>query len=499
MKILKKKSVQLGIITILLVGVGLYLFIHNAYSYQIKRVVRGTVTFPLDIQAGTIDISGSLGGTPLVTNSSIVSINWRMTDEERNKSDYLVTIDDPENILIARWTENTATDINWEVIEFNSGVRVVSGITVVPETRLVKNITLPSSFNLTRTLPIVFWRSALAANANDEVNEFAVKFIANDTLQFSRIENLTANNEISYQIIEFDRDVKVYNGTTEITSGNRAADQTLSPSVAANKSLLVYYTYPGDSNINGSEDYFLIDGYIVNDTTLRFTRGGTVFNTTAYWYLAEFQNNAWAESNRKSFAATANQSNTTLSGTPVMNLTRTFGKIPRASIYSNNNTGRYESALFTGDIFESGTNLNLSLRRQPGIANQVVANVSYSVIELPPLDVLSPNGGETWKSGETKNITWALADSSKDHNLDLRLCTSGCDQISSYTTLIASGENASNNSYPWLITDSVGGTNPINRTLRVAVVDTTMTPWASTKRDSSSFKFWQKSRVTLMM
>ena len=423
---------------------GLFLLLKDAYTYQVKRVVRGSLSFPSAIEAGTFDISTELGGEEMNTSSSLLFMDWSMSDEERNKSDHFGLIDDPTHLLFGRWSSGTTSYLEWELVEFNSGVSVIAGATVVPETTLIKNITLPRSVNLTRAFPVINWRSSVADNANDEINEYCVKFRDNETLQFRRIENATANNEISYQVVEFDRDVNVLNGTTNITAGNYTVNQTIS-TIDASKSLLIFTVLPGSTSINGIEGDFLVDGYIVNNTTLRFSRGWTLYNVTAYWYVAEFQNNAFTKSGRAGWITTDTNENVTFADSPKLNLSRTAHLVTTSNVV--NATNQYEDSLTGTKLVNNGTAVDLCMARNATGQN---INTSYSVIEFPPLDVLIPNGNENWTVGQTNSITWKISDSSKNHTLDLRLCKSGCSNISNYTTLIASNVNATEgSSYMW--------------------------------------------------
>jgi hypothetical protein len=46
---------------LVLLGIGLLLFRQEAFGYQVKRVIRGDITTPSTIEAGTVDISSYLG------------------------------------------------------------------------------------------------------------------------------------------------------------------------------------------------------------------------------------------------------------------------------------------------------------------------------------------------------------------------------------------------------------------------------------------------------
>ncbi|MFH0826297.1 MAG: Ser-Thr-rich GPI-anchored membrane family protein, partial [Candidatus Omnitrophota bacterium] len=467
------------------IAIGTFCFLKRAYSYQVKRVVRGSFTFPSTNEAITVDLSSYLGGEELNLTKSLLLFDWRMTDEERNKSDHFGLIDDPTNLLFARWTSGTTSYIEWKVAEFVEGVEVISGATVVPETTRMKNITLYRPVNLTRAFPVINWRSSLAANTNDETNVYCVRFKNNQTIQLERIENATnANNEVSYQVVEFDRDVRVLNGSTEIPSGQVRADANLSATpFNASKSFLYFTTLPGSTSIGGIEAFFAIDGYIVNDTALRFERGGTSYNTTAWWYVVEFQNNAaFSKNDRTPFSTAQTIINTTFTDSPPINLTRTIST-GSASLQYVLSATLYERMMFSNQLSQNGSNIDLSQRRQ---SSSYDANASYSLFEFPPLDVIAPNGGENWTVNQTQVITWKHADSSKNHNMDIRLCKGGCNNITNYTTLINT-TNASLDSYSWKINNTVGGSNPIGDTLKVAIVDTNMTSWANTNMTSRNW------------
>ena len=117
------------------------------------------------------------------------------------------------------------------------------------------------------------------------------------------------------------------------------------------------------------------------------------------------------------------------------------------------------------------------------------------MVEFSPLTLTSPNGSEIWRVGEVKNITWKNADSVGAHLVDIKLSATGSTTIADYTLTVASGLTASSGSYAWTIPNSIGATNLIGATLRVAVVNTTL--GGTRNYDYSNANFEIKGSITV--
>lgn len=95
---------------------------------------------------------------------------------------------------------------------------------------------------------------------------------------------------------------------------------------------------------------------------------------------------------------------------------------------------------------------------------------SYTDTELftldtvsPTLDLMSPNGGETWYLGDTHDITWIASDWSLNPNsVNLFYSLNGC---SAYLSLAEAIANTG--SYPWVLPS----TQSYNAKVRIQISD----------------------------
>ncbi|MDP3732572.1 MAG: hypothetical protein Q8R31_06115, partial [Candidatus Omnitrophota bacterium] len=422
---LKKSKLKLKIGLLAFIAVSLFLFIQEAFAYQIKRVVSGNYTMPVGTEATTVDISSLLGGTPLNTSSSFLSFTRRHADDERTFGDIVGYIDDPTNLLFSRAVSTTAIDIAYQIVEFNSGARIIGGVTTMPETRTSKNITLPFSIALNRTIPFLSWKSFGQNTTSDETNMFGLNLTSSNTMEIMRSQTATArNNDLFYYLVEFDRDVNVTQGTSVING--TLLNQSVSVS-DVNKTLLVTHLMPS-ADVNGTEGGYFVRGYLASPNNITFQRFNTTSdlgvgtNVTIYWYLAEFQNQAFSQKGTGRSIPQAASSYTNLTNitvAPQWNLSRSL--VVHSEQANINGTGSGEDSWTTSLLVPIGSDVYINLSRYASAASDdIPLLLDYNVIEFPPLDVLSPNDNESWFVGDSRTVSWALADSTKNHNLDLR-------------------------------------------------------------------------------
>src|SRR3989338_4078187 len=156
-------------------------------AFQVKRVIRNTTAFQLlaGEEVKAYDLTSLLGGTPIdLTKAFIVATN-RTATNVNTQSDAFVTIDDPQPVLAARRTGTNQIDIEFMIVEFVDGVTVQSGLTVVSETTLTKNVVLPTSVDLTKSFALVSWRSFNhnTQSQHDEKNLYTANLTAGNNLR----------------------------------------------------------------------------------------------------------------------------------------------------------------------------------------------------------------------------------------------------------------------------------------------------------------------------
>ncbi|MCX7927455.1 MAG: hypothetical protein N2606_04890, partial [Candidatus Omnitrophica bacterium] len=427
-------------------ALGLFLLASYGYAFQVKRVIRGAANMAANTEALPVDLTSFLGGEPLNTDRTLLifstSCPAQATNNEglyRQYGDICGTVDDPQTLLFTRRTSTMAANIEYMVIEFASGATVVSGMTTFPETTLAKTITI-SQVTYGKSIVFLSQRSWNSELVRDEANIFAGHLLSATQLRLERSEQRNGYNvDLAYQILSFDQtegDVEVrygevnLNGTKEANESSDSGTAVvvpLNPSVSASKSLLMFTTLP-NVNVNGVESQYAVDGIVSSDgSSITFRRTSSTNSVIIRYYLAEFKNNVLTQTNRQ-INITSDTSTTISSGQGFSTPTYANRSIAlfSVSVSSGTNTDNLDEIRFRGQLNASGSpplSSTLTLTREVTDTG-VSANISWQVIEFPPLNLTSPNGGEIWKVGETRNITWEYAKELKDNSVTVKLLLS---------------------------------------------------------------------------
>ena len=481
-------------------------------AYQIKRVVRGSATLAAATEVMTTDLT-SLLGSPLdpldLTRSFLFfNVSENAGTNTRTDTDVRGLLDDDRTILWARQTSTVALNAEYMVVEFLSGgtypVTVISGTTTMADAggiSLTKNITLPQSVSLSKSFPLISWKSQTSAAAQDERNLFTATLTDSTHLRLQRLETTNGyNTEIAYQVVAFDTndpDVTVQGNTTTITTATSAtaAIATVDP----NKSLLFMTVRANNTGINGVEENYMVDGRITSSTQITFNKFGTTNGVIVQWNVVEFKNNAYGQNNRLTTFSTA------ATGIPVSStdLNRSLAVISASGSAAASTSG-LDELLVRGQLT---TTTNLQVTREPS-GTIPTTNVSWATMELPLLNVTSPDlGTEVWKVGEIKNVAWQHAKdletsgtcssgAGPGHKLKLELCKDGATCAAPLT--ITADVCANLDTYPWTIPDTLnpGAVSVIGTTNRVKITDVDYT--ATTRNfDVSNNNFEIKGTTTV--
>ncbi|MDD5454116.1 MAG: hypothetical protein PHW62_01260, partial [Candidatus Ratteibacteria bacterium] len=414
---IKKRRIRIPLILFFIAGLlaTLFFFCQEVQCYQIKRVVRDTYQLAYNAEAVTVDISTQLGGVPLDLEKSFILATRRYQDDDHDDGDIQILIDDPTHITIARYASAYAMPIEWMIVEFEEGGDVVSGTTTMPETLTTKTITLPEHFDLSKSIPVINWKSWRHSDTADERNYFSATLTDTNKLKVSRTELGGAyNNDISYQIIEFDRDVNVTYGVNTI-SGVTSIDVPVSVS-DVDKALLFFTIAPG-GGIGGYEGAYSVRGYLLDNDTLRFERYRTTNFVDIYWYLAEFQNEAFSqrEGNNNSMGSSTTSTAINVNVSPQWDLSRTI--FTYSFTLNSNSYNVAEQFYTTGQLSASGSDVLLTVARQ---TSGTAGMIAYNIMEFPPLDIITPTGGTTQIQEEqvilaTQNTAASDTDASLDN------------------------------------------------------------------------------------
>ncbi len=170
-----------------------------------------------------------LGGVLLDTSKSLVFATYRSSSAEPSATHAFVSLDDEQTISFVRFT-GTQVNAEWMIVEFSDGVDVTAGLTTFGDCTTSacrqKSITLPQSYDLSRSLAFVSWKSYsdTTATNKDEMHMYTVEFSAANKILIQRTDSTSAAfNDVYYQVVQFDEDVSVQSGTIQIAAASASA------------------------------------------------------------------------------------------------------------------------------------------------------------------------------------------------------------------------------------------------------------------------------------
>ncbi len=439
---MRSKGFIVPLIALLCFLSGVFLFSVDAQAYQIKRVLRGNIPVTTGTETITYDLVASggfseLNTDPLDVNKSFILFTTTNTAarDTRDRTDFIVTIDGATTLLVTRRSGNTcASNIEYMVVEFASGVTVYAGMTTVADSAATKVIAFTTSPGITvsKAFPLLSFRvGGGVANSTDDKNIFTAEITSTTQLTIIRAEAVSGDNyntDVAYQVVAFDsteQDINVQKGTATINLGQGAGETyddgvvmkaSIPTAVNTARSLLLFTVMPATGASGGYENLYMVDGQITGVSELTFTRACVATNssTTVKWHVVEFKNNvANVQAGRKA----PNPTNSlTLSAGPgadgfttAVYANRCFAvrSVSGGGNADNDSSGlssSYWRVNFNAAAGSPPTCTTLNFTRTGANTN---TTVSYFIAELPPLNIKYPNGGENaLKVGDTINVQW---------------------------------------------------------------------------------------------
>ncbi|MBI4355439.1 MAG: hypothetical protein HY597_03170 [Candidatus Omnitrophica bacterium] len=455
----------------------LWVAVPDASAVQVKAVYRGTMNFDAD----DIVLTATLPSAVDVSKSIVlVSINMSVTNNARDQNPlFIASFEDGTTVSVTRGGANQTATASWQVIEFADGVFVQRGMSSFTDTVKIKTITLGSTFDTTKTFPILQVNGALTTATDTEVATFNATFPANNQITIARLRSaseagITKTVSVGYQVVSFLTDASVRTGTATIAYNQTAATvSSLSPAIAdVNKAFLVY-TFSGNGNatsgIDGMEGLLLVRGKIADTTTLTFTRAASSTATDdtvdIVWYLVEMSDsNTLVQRNTTTFTTT---STSPTFGTAI---DTSRGILLFGYAAGDNATQNLLDDLSTRGEVTGTTGLTFT---RAGTASE---SADWEVAEFPPLTLTYPNGGEVLRVGQTPNpnITWTCSNSAAGHTIQIAISGDGGLTYPDTVATVTSGCTSNAGSYAWTIPDSYATIgNVIQNDLRLKITDTT--------------------------
>jgi len=457
---------------LLLAFLGGFLYlVQNAWAVQVNRVQSGTAYLDADDTLVTADLT-----YPVTDQSKCIILLYpretRLTTDRDQNHLYTAIFEDNGTIMIERAGATQVAYVSWYVIEFEDGVKVVRGITSMKDTTTTKNIDLPQQFDLNKSFIILQLRAPYANPTYTENLFGTAHFIDNDTIQINRgCRSVNTAQTYVYQVVEFSNDANVRTGEVTIAYNATTATASLNPAIAdINKAFLITLFRGNNNALDGTEAHIMVRGTITNNTTLTFTREGTSTSTsdtvTVRWFLVELTDSlSRVQKNAPGTPATFSTGTVNVPETinitlnPSVDPTRSF---PILRVSGGTGTGTSGGTTYD-DFFDdncvaaelSSTTLSLkryALATEPGSTTADYASkVDWFVVELAPITVKTPNGGETLVVNEPYEITWRNAASVSNVKIEY-----SDDNGSTWKTIVNSVP-AADKSYTWTVGYDSGG------------------------------------------
>ncbi|HEU4341099.1 MAG TPA: hypothetical protein VFU31_05965, partial [Candidatus Binatia bacterium] len=284
--------------------------------------------------------------------------------------------------------------IEWQAVEFVSGVSVQRGVRFLTSSETSANVTLPVAVDLSRSFVFVSVAPNSSSSNRDERWTIRSQLTSSTNLELSRNES-GFSLDVYWQVVQMEG-ASVQRGLTTIPSGAASATVSLS-SVDTSKSFLIT-SFRAAARLNGIESKYTARGAITNSTTLSFNRVSSSDSVDIAWEVVTLNDGTTVQRGTSSTSAT---SNTTLDQTiSSVDLNRSFAYISVQG-GSGNSASNLDEVAWTAAL-TSATNLRLQR-----LGTGTHGTINWEVIQFataPPviptkLAITTVNGGNNPSAG----------------------------------------------------------------------------------------------------
>jgi len=178
-----------------------------------------------------------------------------------------------------------ASTVEWQVIEFSSGVRVQRDITNLAIATASTTLTI-SSIDTAKAFVFLTDAASSTDQLNDEDWTVRARFPSATSLEIARNESDTMAITVAWQVVEMDlSDVRTGLVTIQKTFASTTA--TLAPAVNPNKTF-VLFTRAADSGTAGIEGKYMVMAELnAAGNTITFTRFATLDTVDISWWAVQ--------------------------------------------------------------------------------------------------------------------------------------------------------------------------------------------------------------------
>ncbi|HXF49424.1 MAG TPA: Ig-like domain-containing protein, partial [Verrucomicrobiae bacterium] len=301
----------------LIVAVGLLLFFGVFSSIQaasVKSVQRGQATFA----SGQNTLPVTL--TAVDPTKTIVwgGINWgggRINSSTANSNRVGFQLSGATTLNLQRLGSPTqATIVDWQAIEFNSGVSVQRRDTTFGTATTTVNVPI-AAVNLSESFVLISVATPSGTQNTDEEWTVRAHLTSSTNLELSRNQSGTAIT-VYWQVVTF-TGASVQRGLTSIGAGASSAAAAISSANPATSFLLL--TQRGDAAVNGIESQYMVRGQITSPTSLNFDRISTTNSVEIAWQVITLTDGSSVQAGSIPLGSAASSGTATLSA---VNLSR---------------------------------------------------------------------------------------------------------------------------------------------------------------------------------
>jgi len=272
-------------------------------TVAINAIYRGSVTYASG--DGTAPSAISLGGT-IVTANSIVSITIRSSDNEgrarRHFWEYDLTTTTIAFIRTQSGSAKSVT-IEWEVIEFDTGVSVQRGNEDFGTSASTHDITISAVTTADTIATLVAAKPANSVNNWSRLDTDAQHHYPEITSTTNLKITATATPSTagdswvdSWQVIEFNSDVAVQKGISASSGGSSIYDRTVSISAITLSRTLALLTGMLGKSTAANRNLTMVDFNSTTEIQIEMLNEGSQSDNSVSWATVELPSGSTVES-----------------------------------------------------------------------------------------------------------------------------------------------------------------------------------------------------------
>ncbi len=365
------------------------------HAAQIKTVRRGSVTFTSQVNRMAVSLSPAVDPSKTIVWGGISHGGGRSGGANANDSRVGFDLESTSTLALERLGSPSSTPIlEWQVVEFESGVSVQRGLRTLSTSEATVNVPLPTAVDLTKSFVLVSVAPNTTSQTTDERWTIRSRLTTSTNLELSRNESGIAV-DVYWQVIQMEG-ASVRRGLTTLGAGE--SEKCTLIRVKSNVNSFLIMSFKGTGAVNGIESQYLTRGSVIHSGSNMghcFNRVSTVNSVEVAWELVSMIDGTAVQAAAN---ATTAVSDTIIDRTiAAVDLNRSFVYIGTQG-GSGTDTTNLDEGSWTANLTSS---TNLRLQRGGG---GTLGTVNWQVIQfaavLPvKLAITAVNSGQNPQAG----------------------------------------------------------------------------------------------------